>query len=140
MSDLISAEQDYRGLVEEIKKLPSIQLSSNAENHVQRIESVEKKRGCYFYSEVHDMGASIACCGLNEGLGNCPCEECDKFLSKSDAFDIVLKHIRGEGRRKGQWQPRYNIFGVVFCSECGFELKINDTNYCPNCGAEMERV
>ena len=63
------------------------------------------------------MGASIPCCGLNEGLGNCPCEECNKFLTKSDAFDIVLKHIRGEGRPIGHWQPRYNICGTSMLEE-----------------------
>ena len=49
------------------------------------------------------MGASIPCCGLNEGLGNCPCEDCDKFLSRDNAFDIVLNHIKGEDRPKGHW-------------------------------------
>lgn len=36
---ICNAEQDYRGLVEEIKKMPSIKLTSNAENDIQRVES-----------------------------------------------------------------------------------------------------
>lgn len=39
--------------------------------------------------------------------------------------------------QKGHWITRPHIYGVAFCSECGFELKINNTNYCPNCGAKM---
>ena len=38
-------------------------------------------------------------------------------------------------RPKGHWISRPHIYGVVFCSECGFELRINNTNYCPNCGS-----
>lgn len=38
----------------------------------------------------------------------------------------------------GRWIPRSHVFGVAYCSECDFELKIDDTNYCPNCGAKME--
>jgi len=60
-----------------------------------------KKEKCYFYSEFHDMGASIPCCSLHDGLGVCPCEDCDKFLSRADAFDIVLNHIKGKDRPKG---------------------------------------
>ena len=37
-------------------------------------------------------------------------------------------------RPKGYWKTRPLI---TFCSECGFELKIDNTNYCPNCGAKM---
>lgn len=39
--------------------------------------------------------------------------------------------------RKGHWITKPHVYGVAFCSECGFELKINDTNFCPNCGADM---
>lgn len=37
----------------------------------------------------------------------------------------------------GHWIVKPNIYGVVYCSECDYELKIDDTNYCPNCGAMM---
>ena len=41
-------------------------------------------------------------------------------------------------RKKGKWILKPNIYGVVYCSECDFELHINNTNFCPNCGAKME--
>ena len=37
-------------------------------------------------------------------------------------------------RKTGHWIEHY---GDSKCSECGYELKIYDTNYCPNCGADM---
>ena len=38
-------------------------------------------------------------------------------------------------RKTGHWIEHY---GDSKCSECGYELKIYDTNYCPNCGARMD--
>lgn len=39
----------------------------------------------------------------------------------------------------GKWETRPHIYGVTFCSKCGYELRINNTNYCPNCGTKMEQ-
>lgn len=44
-----------------------------------------------------------------------------------------------EERPKGEWITKHHVHGVTYCSECDFELKIDDTNFCPNCGARMER-
>lgn len=41
-------------------------------------------------------------------------------------------------RKKGKWILKPNIYGVVYCSECDYELHTNNTNYCPDCGAKME--
>ena len=40
--------------------------------------------------------------------------------------------------RVGVWEHKDGVFGAVYCSMCGYELKENDTNYCPNCGARMK--
>ena len=40
-------------------------------------------------------------------------------------------------RPKGHWVYKEGIYGVPFCNRCNFELTINDTNFCPNCGADM---
>ena len=40
-------------------------------------------------------------------------------------------------RKKGKWIRKHNIYGVVYCSECDYELHTNNTNFCPNCGAKM---
>ena len=58
--------------------------------------------------------------------------------------------------RKGKWinnikkrrlhviDPKVTIIEVIFparpkCSECGFEIA-HETNFCPNCGADMRGV
>ena len=41
-------------------------------------------------------------------------------------------------RKRGKWIHKPNVYGVAYCSECDFELHINNTNFCPNCGAKME--
>jgi len=77
------------------------------------------------------MGASIPCCGLNEGLGNCHCEECDKFLTRSDAFDIVLKHISRNGAsvtRMSEISFRLEKDGLYRC-----EPTSENTNIVKNC-------
>lgn len=60
-------------------------------------------------------------------------EDCRKSAM---ALDIAIKALEP---KKGHWITKPHIYGVAFCSECNFELRIDDTKYCPNCGAEMEK-
>lgn len=52
-------------------------------------------------------------------------------------ISIILEELPS-AERVGKWRTKPNIYGVVYCSECDFELHINDTNYCPDCGAKMK--
>lgn len=59
------------------------------------------------------------------------------------AYDEVLKLPEEEERKKGKWihdDPKDAIEAIFLarpkCSECGFEIAY-ETNYCPNCGADM---
>ena len=52
------------------------------------------------------------------------------------ALDMAIKVLEQEPR-KGKWISKPYVYGVTYCSECNFELRIDDTNYCPNCGAKM---
>lgn len=36
------------------------------------------------------------------------------------------------------WYHKPHVWGVDYCSNCDFELHINDTKYCPSCGAKMD--
>jgi hypothetical protein len=54
------------------------------------------REDCYFYFEEHDMGARIPCCTRHEGLGNCPCDGCEKYLTKADAARIINKYCDGK--------------------------------------------
>ena len=59
-------------------------------------------------------------------------------------YPSLIKKIKGlpsvtPQPREGHWISKPHVYGVTYCSECDFELKIDDTNYCPNCGAKMEK-
>ena len=57
-------------------------------------ESPEYKEDCYFYGETHDMGATVRFCTRGEiEWGHCPCEKCDRFLSKEEADKIIRSSI-----------------------------------------------
>ena len=42
-----------------------------------------------------------------------------------------------EDRPRGEWVNKEGVYGVAYCSECNYELRVNNTNFCPNCGADM---
>ena len=48
-----------------------------------------------------------------------------------------LPSVTPQEPKTGHWISRPHVYGVTYCLECDFELKIGDTNYCPNCGARM---
>lgn len=59
-----------------------------------------------------------------------------KMLSMKEALGIAVEAL--ENQKTGHWISKPNIYGVVYCSECDYELHTNNTNYCANCGAKME--
>ena len=80
--------------------------------------------------------AVFAFCGNCEGTEVCgqlgePCEEV-KRIKAIPAADV-------EPVRPGRWVSKEGIYGVVYCSICDFELKIDNTLRCPNCGAKMDK-
>lgn len=55
------------------------------------------KEDCYFYHEEPQMGATIPTCSYhNKGLGDCPCEECKKYISRSDVYKMVKESAEKE--------------------------------------------
>ena len=65
---------------------------------------------------------------------------CDKLLHEAaNAIEELQKQ-----RKTGKWS-RENLvatvggtYSVVRCSECKAQFPFWETNYCPNCGAQME--
>lgn len=55
------------------------------------------KTDCFYYTEVHDMGACISQCKRYRQLGKCPCDGCTEYFSKSDAHKVVINYLK---RRK----------------------------------------
>lgn len=55
------------------------------------------------------------------------------ILAEIDSVpDAYVEYVR-----HGRWVSKEGVYGVVYCSICDFELKIDNTPYCPNCGAKM---
>ena len=53
-------------------------------------EPPKYKEDCYFYGETHDMGAIIRFCTREKiEWGYCPCEKCDRFLSKEEVDRVA---------------------------------------------------
>lgn len=65
----------------------------------------------------------------------------DECVSDEDCFVCWAKRNTEDVAPviHAEWEHKDEIYGVVFCSNCGFELKYNNTNYCPNCGAKMDK-
>lgn len=56
----------------------------------------KEKTDCFFYEEVQDMSAHIPTCRYHHKLGYCPCEDCEKYIKKSDADEIIKRHVNKE--------------------------------------------
>lgn len=72
------------------------------------------------------------------------CTDCKEYDQEKHCCHRWSKVIRDtveemkQEPRKGHWLRRPHVYGVTYCSICDFELKIDNTNYCPNCGAKMK--
>lgn len=96
---------------------------------------------------------------LKEALEQQPCEDCISRQAVINAinqnciyeneYNLTASHIKEmvqqlpsvtPKEKTGKWIYKQGIFGAVYCSKCDFELKTNNTKYCPNCGARMVNV
>lgn len=57
------------------------------------------------------------------------------FKYKPNGGSVRSYHVTD--RPKGKWVNKEGVYGAVYCSECNYELRVNNTNFCPNCGADM---
>ena len=72
--------------------------------------------------------------------------EPDADYYEGDYWAVSIVQIHNaptiEPRKKGMWiehNPHKWGLGIVFeCSECGEKIDCEPSNFCPNCGAEME--
>ena len=48
-----------------------------------------------------------------------------------------INQIPSANRHNGKWEHEDGVYGIAFCPFCEFELRMNDTNFCPNCGCRM---
>lgn len=64
------------------------------------VAKIGHRHDCYWYTEWHDMGATIPQCSIAP-MGSCPCRGCDGFLNKDEAHDVVMKYYIEKKNRKG---------------------------------------
>ena len=71
-----------------------------------------------------------------------------RFDTAREVFDLVKSIFPADVQevRHGKWQGRYNINNIYndwYCSECGYYSDIRNKNnlgnYCPDCGAKMDK-
>jgi hypothetical protein len=98
---------------------------------------IMEKTNCFNYFEWQDMGACVPCCSLRSNPGDCPCDKCDKFLSKTDARKIINNYYE----KHGNWlKSKVRQDETLVCSVCGKDSgTIYKYDYCPNCGAAMDK-
>jgi Zn finger protein HypA/HybF involved in hydrogenase expression len=59
-----------------------------------------------------------------------------------DALNIAIKTLEQNQPKKGYWIMTYDYFteAIDYKCSCCHEDSFAASNYCPNCGAEMEGV
>lgn len=62
-------------------------------------------------------------------------EAADTLIMNAASKQTVLGYDKEPAHAK--WIHKPHVYGVSFCSACDFENHIDDSNYCPNCGAKM---
>ena len=71
-------------------------------------------------------------------------ERTELFQRENDELREAVKRIKDIEPadvvqvRHGKWTHKPDVHGVVYCSECDYELHINATSFCPKCGAKMD--
>lgn len=62
-----------------------------------------------------------------------------------NAYDEGYKKGKADAVRHGRWKKDYlcstngGTYSVIRCSECDFQFPMTVTNYCPHCGAIMDK-
>ena len=62
------------------------------------------------------------------------------LLGRGDMLDILYS-LPSVDRPRGHWKRNTTYKSLVFCSECDmpYEADMTPRNFCPNCGARMNR-
>lgn len=65
--------------------------------------------------------------------------EFGREIPKDQVMEVIarMEDVEVEDRPKGEWVNKEGVYGAAYCSKCDYELRINNTNFCPNCGADM---
>lgn len=90
-------KQINNGIFNDLKeRLTNPELLARADYRVQcAVNDLRPKRktDCYFYEEVQDMAAHIPTCNYHGKLGYCKCEDCPKYITRKEVFEMVKKKV-----------------------------------------------
>ena len=95
-------------------------------NREEAIEIIKNEKECVNRANKNDY--------CNRDCYNCELVKTDKEII--EALDMGIEAL--ENQKTGHWINKKGVYGVVYCSECDYELHTNNTNFCANCGAKME--
>lgn len=88
------------------------------------------KTDCYFYTEDHDMGATIPWCSRDHKIiERQKCNGCKGYIAKSEIYKVALQII--EEREKDF--PAADVVEVVRCKDCKWArwyVAANENYYC----------
>ena len=154
MSDLIERQKAIEALLKEFERdtpkairakltlenLPSAQPEKRTEKHTET-------HACDLISRQAAIDAHYEYCNKHPDAGF-PVWSLKILEDLPSAQPEVLACGEGEliaqpERKTGKWiehNPHKWGLGIVFeCSECGEKIDCEPSNYCPNCGADMQR-
>lgn len=64
--------------------------------------------------------------------------DCDSADDKIVIRDIPAADVAPVVHGRWRWVCELGFNDCYICSECG-KIAMNDSNYCPNCGAKMDK-
>lgn len=87
---------------------------------------------------------SVTIIDHEDGLGACDyyvaCDRCSASGSFSDTLDGAIRKWNNRVINHGTWEQNYMPSPHLECSECGYIVDCSDgSNYCPACGARMDK-
>ena len=66
--------------------------------------------------------------------------EVQKWFDTMGIEEVINTMPSVSAERVGEWILKDGVVGVAYCSNCDYELKCDNINYCPNCGTYMGEV
>lgn len=90
----------------------------------ERIELIDKLEQLRFFNQRAGR----------ELWGDKPREIQDKDIENADTILSKAISALSEEDNTMEWIYKPHIYGVDYCSKCGYENTVADTKFCPNCG------
>lgn len=69
---------------------------------------------------------------------------CNGMMCSIEAFRnfiLLLPTVEAKPVVRGEWKSEFGSFFTIYrCSECNCATALGQTNFCPNCGADMRKL